>query len=127
LRDWRQSDKPSRHDAAIRLAGCPHPFANAQQLKFQFPLNQDTVTPAVTANSAVDEIRSQAAAEVSRIAAVRRICDGRFPEFEAKAIREGWDATRCELEVLRANRPRTPAIHMHDKTINGRVLEAACL
>lgn len=85
------------------------------------------VTPAVTANSAVDEIRSQAAAEVSRISAVRRICDGRFPEIEAKAIREGWDATRCELEVLRANRPRTPAIHMHDKTINGRVLEAACL
>ena len=84
-------------------------------------------TPAVTAGSAVEEIRLQAAAEVSRIAAIRRLCAGRFSEIEAKAIAEGWDATRCELEVLRANRPRTPAIHMHDKTISGRVLEAACL
>ena len=88
---------------------------------------QQTHAPAVTAGSAVDEIRSQAAAEVSRIAAIRQLCAGRFPEIEAKAIGEGWDVTRCELEVLRANRPRTPAIHMHDKTINARVLEAACL
>ncbi|MCA9222872.1 MAG: hypothetical protein KDA71_21280, partial [Planctomycetales bacterium] len=65
--------------------------------------DSQTPTPVVTANSAVDEIRAQAAAEVSRIAAVRQLCGGRFPEIEAKAIREGWDATRCELEVLRAN------------------------
>ena len=85
-------------------------------------------SPVVTANTAVDEIRAQAAAEVSRIATIRRLCAGRFPEVEAKAIQEGWDSTRCELEVLRANRPRTPAIHsVQDKTINGKVLEAACL
>jgi len=88
---------------------------------------QPAQAPAVTAGSAVDEIRSQAAAEVSRISSIRQLCAGRFPEIEAKAIGEGWDVTRCELEVLRANRPRTPAIHMHDKTINARVLEAACL
>lgn len=92
-------------------------------------MNVPTVTPAdaVMANSAVDEIRAQAAAEVTRIAAIGRLCAGRFPEVEAKAIQEGWDPTRCELEVLRANRPRTPAVHIQDKTINGRVLEAACL
>lgn len=84
-------------------------------------------TPAVTAASTVEEIRAQAAAETSRIAAIRKVCAGRHSEIEAKAIADGWDATRCELEVLRANRPRTPAIHMHDKTINGRVLEAACM
>jgi hypothetical protein len=75
----------------------------------------------------VDDIRAQAAAEVERIAHIRRLCAGRHPEIEAKAIREGWDATRCELEVLRANRPRTPAVHVSDKTINACVLEAACL
>jgi len=84
-------------------------------------------TTAVDANSAVNEIRSQAAAEISRIAAIRNLCAGRFPEIEANAIREGWESTKCELEILRANRPTTPAIHMHDKTVNARVLEAACL
>jgi len=42
LRDWRQCDKPSRHDAATHLAGC-HPLtANAKRSEFQFTLNQDT-------------------------------------------------------------------------------------
>ena len=88
---------------------------------------QPLTASAVTAASTVADIRAQAAAETSRIATIRQLCGGRFPEIEAKAIGEGWDATRCELEVLRANRPRTPAIHMHDKTINAHVLEAACM
>ena len=95
------------------------------------PNNQGEPTPpvaaAVTASSTVDDIRAEATAEVSRIASIRQLCCGRFPDVEAKAIAEGWDATKCELEVLRANRPRTPAVHMHDKTVNGCVLEAACL
>jgi hypothetical protein len=83
--------------------------------------------PATSPPTPVADIRAQAAAEIERIAQIRRLCAGRHTEIEAKAIREGWDATRCELEVLRANRPRTPAIHVADKTINARVLEAACL
>ena len=42
LRDWHESDKPSRHDAATLPAGCPPQFANADRQEFQFPLNQDT-------------------------------------------------------------------------------------
>ena len=42
LRDWHQSDKPSRHDAATLLAGCLPQLANAKRQEFQFPLNQDT-------------------------------------------------------------------------------------
>ena len=45
LRDWHPSDKPSRHDAATVLAGCPHQFANAKRQEFQFPLNQDSRAP----------------------------------------------------------------------------------
>ena len=41
LRDWHQSDKPSRHDAATLPAGCPLQFANPQRQEFQFPVNQD--------------------------------------------------------------------------------------
>lgn len=43
LRDWPQSDKLSRHDAATVLTGCPSPVANAHWLKFQFTVNQDTI------------------------------------------------------------------------------------
>ncbi len=77
--------------------------------------------------SAVEDIRAQALAETSRISAVRRLCAGQHHEIEAKAISEGWDATRTELEILRANRPKAPAIHVHDQNVSTQVLEAACL
>jgi len=82
------------------------------------------------ATAAVDpvaELRARAAAETKRIATVRRICGGEHPDIEAKAIEEGWDATRCELEVLRASRPKAPAAHVPDNTVTGQVLEAACM
>jgi hypothetical protein len=94
---------------------------------------QTTQTPAapvngtVTAASLVDDIRAQAATETERIESVRRICDGRHPDIEAKAIRNGWDSQRTELEVLRAARPAAPAVHVPDSTVTGSVLEAACL
>ena len=44
LRDWHQSDKPSRHDAAIFPAGCPSQVANASRSEFQFPVNQNIFT-----------------------------------------------------------------------------------
>ncbi len=77
--------------------------------------------------SAVEDIRAQALTETSRIAAVRRLCAGQHHEIEAKAIREGWDATRTELEILRANRPKAPAIHLPDQSVSTQVLEAACM
>ena len=83
------------------------------------------VVPVVT--SPVEAMRAEAAAESERITAVRRICEGRLPQIEARAIREGWNEQRCELEVLRATRPTAPAAHVPDNTINGNVLEAACL
>ena len=74
-----------------------------------------------------DQIRAEAMAENARIATIRRICAGRYPEIEAQAIRDGWDATRCELEVLRASRPKAPAVHFRDNSVDSRTLEAACL
>src|SRR5690606_8130094 len=78
-------------------------------------------------DSTVRDIRAEAAAEIERIDALRRICAGRNPQIEARAIREGWDAQRTELEVLRATRPSAPAVHVTNHAINANVLEAACL
>jgi hypothetical protein len=43
LRDWHESAKPSRQDAAILPTGCPSRLANAKRQEFQFPVNQDSV------------------------------------------------------------------------------------
>ena len=42
LRDQRQSEKPSRHDAAKSLTRRPLQLANFNRPKFQLPLNQDS-------------------------------------------------------------------------------------
>lgn len=73
-------------------------------------------------------IRAEAAAETRRIANVRRICAGRHPDIEANAIGEGWDSTRTELEVLRAERPSLSGGGVRrdaDHAQSGRALEAA--
>jgi len=75
----------------------------------------------------VGELRAQAAAETKRIGAIRRICAGKFPEIEEKAIAEGWTEEKTELEKLRASRPKAPAIHAVENAMGGQVLEAACM
>ncbi len=87
----------------------------------------DVAATGDTRASAVEDIRAQALAETSRIAAVRRLCAGRHLDIEAQAIREGWDATRTELEILRASRPKAPAVHVPDQSVSTQILEAACL
>jgi hypothetical protein len=91
---------------------------------------------APTGSQTIEDIRDQALTETQRIADVRRICDGKHPQIEAQAIREGWDATRTELEVLRASRPKAPMVHTRNSSDgpapgapggNGHVLEAACM
>ncbi|HMQ17483.1 MAG TPA: hypothetical protein PKC49_16085, partial [Phycisphaerae bacterium] len=77
--------------------------------------------------NAVSEIRAQALAETKRINAIRRICAGRNADIEEKAITEGWTTDKCELEVLRASRPKPPAVHMTENAMGGQILEAACM
>ncbi|MCP4594510.1 MAG: hypothetical protein GY842_27580 [bacterium] len=76
---------------------------------------------------AVAELRAGAAAETKRLAAIRKVCGSRHPELEAQAITEGWTTDKCELEVLRASRPKAPAVHIVDDAMGGPVLEAACM
>lgn len=74
----------------------------------------------------VAQMRAAAAAETERIGAVRTLAKG-HPAIEAQAIKDGWDAQRTELEVLRASRPQAPAVHVRDESLTAAVLEAACV
>jgi len=73
----------------------------------------------------VTEMRSQAAAEVRRITAIRKVCAGEFTDIEAQAIEEGWDEPKTELAVLRASRPKAPAVGASTPQLNARIVEAA--
>ena len=74
------------------------------------------------------EMRAKAVAESRRITAVRKVCNGEHPDIEAEAIENGWDETKTELAVLRAARPKAPAVHSAAAVSNPTVLEAAaCL
>jgi hypothetical protein len=75
------------------------------------------------------QIRAEALAESARINTIRTLCAGRNADVEAQAIREGWDAMRCELELLRIGRPKAPAVvtSTQSNTVSAAVLEAACL
>jgi hypothetical protein len=89
-------------------------------------LEASAAAPENTPDPAAD-IRAEAAAESKRIAAIRKVCDGKYADIEAKAIEDGWDATKVELEVLRASRPKAPAAHVPDNSVDGTILEAACM
>jgi len=94
--------------------------------------SDDTNRQAATAGkdvtaSAVADLRAELAAETARVASIRKICAGRHADIEAKAISEGWDATKAELAVIREERPKAPAIHGcgDSKLVASDVIEAA--
>ena len=88
-----------------------------------------TVTAAApTAADMVKEVREAQVAETKRIGGVRRICASKHADIEAKAIEDGWDEQRTELEVLRAERPRAPAIVSGGVDLSRQALMAtACM
>lgn len=91
------------------------------------PTSTPTATPPVTGTEQTPEqVRAAALAETARIDAIRKVCGGKYSSIEAQAIRDNWDATRTELEVLRASRPKVPGIHVIDTNVTSEVLEAAC-
>jgi hypothetical protein len=96
-------------------------------------LAADADSTTLTADAVVSDIRAQAADEMKRLAGINKLCDGQ-EEIKAKAITEGWDLVRTELEVnkqqledLRAARPSGPAIHRFDDDKNAQAIEASLL
>lgn len=80
-------------------------------------------------------IRAAAAAELRRIDEIRTLCaqhgDPKIKVGEnevplaAHATEQGWDATKVELEAIRASRGSAPAIGTSRPTLNGSTIEAA--
>ncbi len=91
-----------------------------------------TAEPVPAAEPTPEQVRAAALAEITRIEAIRKVCGGgggKHTSIEAQAIRENWDATRTELEVLRASRPKLPGPpggHVLESAVTNEVLEAAC-
>ena len=82
----------------------------------------------IAANDIVADMRAKASAETLRIDAIRKVCAGKHADIEAKAIAEGWDVARAELEVLRAERPKAPTVTVGMEHSPVRAIEAGlCL
>jgi len=84
-------------------------------------------TVSASADNPVAAMRQQMAAETRRIEAIRKACGGKYADIEAKAIEEGWDATKAELHVLRASRPNVPVVPAQPRNTSPKVFEAAAL
>jgi len=67
------------------------------------------------------------ASEAQRQADIKRVCRGRHPTIEARAIAESWNINQVELAVLRANRPAPPFNGHYVRPSGPLVLEAALL
>ncbi len=102
--------------------------------------DEPAVVPEVTAGSSppsepmvppvdpIDELRAKWAGERRRISRISEICAGAYGDIEAQAIEEGWDEAKTELAVLRASRPKAPAVGSSTPPLTAKMLEAAaCL
>ena len=88
---------------------------------------EPTPTPAIDAQAVAEEAVKN---ERQRIAAVKAVCAGEFPEIEAKAVAEGWDEAKTSEAVLAAYREREPktapmVIAKKGTDMNAKHLEAA--
>ena len=76
----------------------------------------------------IAQMRAGATDETKRITEVRRLCAGKHADVEAKAIGEGWDVSRTELEILRAERPQVSGLRTGSDAQTPHAIEASlCL
>ncbi len=89
---------------------------------------EDEPAPQEPEVNPVEDIRAEVATDLERIAAVRKVCGEDHPEIAAQSIKEGWSVEKTELSVLRASRPKAPAVTTGTPPTSGEILEAAaCL
>jgi hypothetical protein len=73
------------------------------------------------------QFRAAALAETNRIEGIRAIAKNEQAELVAKAIVEGWDVARFELEFLRRSRPTATNVRQEHNRPAHQVLEAVAL
>lgn len=89
------------------------------------PTEEPPAEPVAASADPVASIRAAAAAEATRIGMIQAACGEKHAAIAAKAIAEGWDKNKVELEVIRASRPSLPAIHARENTVNSKIIEAS--
>jgi len=114
------TDAPATAEPVAAPATPPEPASPV-------PAALNAAAPATGAPDAVTAVRKQLADETRRVNAIRKICDGKFPDIEAQAIEEGWDEPTTELHVLRANRPRMATAAASQRPASPQVFEAVAL
>ena len=115
---------PKNVEAAAPVAPeAPAPAAPAKVEAAAAPVN----TPAVDAKAIAQEAIK---AERDRVAMIKAVCKGEFPEIEAKAISEGWQKDQLNEAVLAAFRAKQPTADVNitikkENAMNAKHLEAA--
>ena len=79
------------------------------------------------AQEAIQARREAEAAELERVAEIKKRAQGNDEVLMATAIKEGWTPDKFELESLRASRQTAPAVHTPADEIDDKALEAAAL
>ena len=62
----------------------------------------------------IDQMRKRWTSERKRISAISQLFAGKHPDLESRAVDEGWDQTRAELELLRAERAEAQPVYSDD-------------
>jgi len=126
LTEAQKTALKAAYDAEVAAAKPPNPAPSSGAASH--PSGNASDPAPVTAANPVLDIRAQAAAEFERIASIQKACNGSHGEIQAQAIKEGWTVEKTELAVLRAERPKGPAIHMAQADVGDQVVQAAvCL
>ena len=100
----------------------------APKVEAAAPVNTPAApAPAVDAKAIAQEAVK---AERDRVAMIKSVCKGEFPEIEAKAISEGWEKDQLNEAVLEAFRARQPTADVNitikkENAMNAKRLEAA--
>ena len=117
--------QPAATPAPAAPAEAPKNVEAAEPVKPEAP--QPAQTPAVDV-----EAIAQAAvkAERDRVGMIKAVCNGEFPEIEAKAISEGWNKEQVNEAVLAAFRAKQPTADVNitikkENSMTAKRLEAA--
>ena len=108
-------------------AAAPAPAAPAKVEAAAAPVNTPAAAPQVDVKAVAQEAIK---AERDRVAMIKAVCKGEFPEIEAKAISEGWDKNQLNEAVLAAYRQKQPTTDVNitikkENGMNAKHLEAA--
>ena len=104
--------EPEKKVEAAQPAATPVPAAPAEapkNVEAAEPVKPEAPQPAQTPAVDVEAIAQAAVkAERDRVGMIKAVCNGEFPEIEAKAISEGWNKEQVNEAVLAAFRAKQP-------------------